>query len=70
VVDTGNWMQWSKKVILAVDWLESISYVKQEISVGLSANIIREAPEFPDRHPLEPNFEKALYDFYDKAFHE
>jgi len=68
VVDISNWMPWSKKVMLPIDWLEEISYVKREISIKLLTEIIKEAPEFDGRHPIELDFEKGLHDFYNKAF--
>jgi hypothetical protein len=67
-VDTSNWRPWSKKVILAADWLAEISYVEREVSISLLADTIKNAPEYDAGRPVEVDFEKALYEFYNKSF--
>jgi hypothetical protein len=68
VVDTSDWLPWSRKVLLAIDWLEKISYTGKEVGIDLTTETIKKAPEFDERHPLELDFEKATYDFYERAF--
>ena len=33
VADTSSWKPWSKSVVLSVNWLDSISYVKHEVMI-------------------------------------
>ena len=68
IIDTSNWRPWSKKVLLAVDWLDEISYVDGEVPINLTTDVIRKAPEYNASRPIEMDFEKILYDFYDKRF--
>ena len=64
VVDTSDWMPWSKKVLVAVDWMENISYVNHEIAVKVSKEAIESAPEF-ERGDLNDEYETMLHDHYD-----
>ncbi len=64
VVDTSNWMPWSKKVLVAVDWMKNISYVNHEITVVISTKAIESAPEY-ERGDLNDEYEKMLHDHYD-----
>lgn len=68
IVDTSNWLPWSKKVLLAIDWLEDISYVDRQVTIGLPSDTIKDAPEFDSSRPMDIDYEKALYDFYHKSF--
>ncbi|MFO7852057.1 MAG: PRC-barrel domain-containing protein [Bacteroidota bacterium] len=63
IADTSNWLPWSKKVILPIDFLNDISYVNQEVSIHLEKDSIKNAPEFDRSRPLEPAEEKSVYDF-------
>jgi hypothetical protein len=68
IFDTNNWLPWSKKVLLAIDWLEDISYVDRGIGIGLPTDSIKDAPEFDIDRLQDKEYEKALYDFYRKSF--
>jgi hypothetical protein len=68
IVDTSNWVPWSKKVILPIDCLLNISYVNKEVEISLLKDIIKASPESDSIHQLDLDYEKALYDFYDKSF--
>lgn len=67
IVDTSNWLPWSKKVLLAISWLEEISYLDQEVSINLHTETIKNAPEFNPDHPIEDAYEKNLFDFYSRS---
>jgi len=67
IIDTKNWLPWSKKVIIAVDWMESISYVKQEVNINLKTEIIKNAPEFNSVNLIDFKFEKSLFDYYSSS---
>jgi hypothetical protein len=64
VIDTKNWMPWSKKVLVAVDWMDKVSYVQQEVELNLNTNTIESAPEYNPGDLMDTNYEKDLYDFY------
>ncbi len=64
VVDTKNWLPWSKKVLISINHMESISYVAQKININLKIETIKEAPEFNYSEPINEAYEKQLYDYY------
>lgn len=70
VIDTSNWMPWSKKVILSIAWLKEISYFDGEVDINLHSDTIKDAPEFDADAPIESNFEESLYKHYNKSFYE
>mgnify|MGYP002398342303 CR=1 FL=1 len=68
VIDTSNWMPWSKKVLIAVEWLSEISYLDQEAQINLLSKTIKEAPEFNYDSPIQTEYEIQLYNFYNDVF--
>ena len=67
VVDTSNWLPWSKKVLISINWLREISYVTREVSIDLRKETIKDAPEYDPRKPLEEDIERTLYDFFSRS---
>lgn len=67
VVDTKNWLPWSKKVLIAIDWLDEVSYVNQEVEMKLHTNTIENAPEYNPDDFISQYYEKTLYDFYSRS---
>jgi sporulation protein YlmC with PRC-barrel domain len=67
VIDTKNWLPWSKKVIIAVDWMDRISYINREVNIKLSTETIKNAPEFGSMNLVDIDFEKSLYDYYSSS---
>jgi len=64
VIDTSNWIPWSKIVIIPINRLEEISYVQSEIKVNLSTERIKNSPEYIDCTQIKNEYEKLLYEFY------
>jgi sporulation protein YlmC with PRC-barrel domain len=67
IIDTKNWLPWSKKVIIAVDWLDSISYVNREVKINMQTETIKNAPEAKSIELIDFEFEKSLYDYYSSS---
>lgn len=63
IADTSNWLPWSKKVIMPLNFLDEISYAKQEVSISLKKDTIKNAPEYDPGGKLELQEEKTAYDF-------
>ncbi|MFO7756115.1 MAG: PRC-barrel domain-containing protein [Bacteroidales bacterium] len=70
IIDTKNWVPWSREVILSVDILDEINYVRSEVSVPLTKDNIKEAPEFDPGHPIDMDYEKALNKYYKEILEE
>jgi sporulation protein YlmC with PRC-barrel domain len=67
IVDTSNWLPWSKKVLLAIDWMRKISYVKREVKTNLTIETIKNAPEYKPADIIDEVYEKGLHDFYSRS---
>ena len=65
IVDTRNWWP-GKKVLLAPQWIEDISWHESHISVDLLADAIRNAPEFDESGGITRDYEKRLYEHYNR----
>ncbi|MEE4214540.1 MAG: PRC-barrel domain-containing protein [Bacteroidales bacterium] len=70
IIDTKNWVPWSREVILSVDILDEINYVRSEVNVPLEKDDIRKAPEFDPGHPIDMDYEKALNKYYQAILEE
>jgi hypothetical protein len=64
VVDTRNWLPWSKKVLISINHMDKISYAKQKININLNIETIKNAPELNYSEPINEEYEKQLYDYY------
>jgi hypothetical protein len=63
VVDTSR-LPFSRRVLLAVEWIDEVDWVDQKVHVDLPAERIEEAPEFDPREPLNEARETVYYDYY------
>jgi sporulation protein YlmC with PRC-barrel domain len=64
VVEFTRWLSSNKKVLISVEWLEEISYIDQEITISMTPEKLKRAPEYNPEVDLSPEEEKKLYDFY------
>lgn len=67
IVDTQSWVPWSKKVMIAIDWLDEISYTKREAKIKLRTETIKNAPEFDPNALVDHKYEKSIYDYYSSS---
>ncbi len=67
IVDTKNWLPWSKKVVISADWMDDISYLKKEIKIRLKIETIKNAPEYQSNDNISLQYEKSLYDYYSQS---
>ena len=67
VIDTKNWLPWSKKVLIAIDWMDKISYVKREVKINLKTDTIKSAPEYNPADFIDMKYEQGLYDYYSRS---
>ncbi|MBE0662983.1 MAG: PRC-barrel domain-containing protein [Bacteroidales bacterium] len=66
IVDTSNWLPWSKKVMLAVDWMKEISYANREVKINLTTDTIKDAPDYDSDQPIEMSYEHELSEYYQR----
>ena len=65
VVDTRNWLP-GKKVLVAPDWIEEVSWAASQVKVDLTREKIKQAPEYDVSKPLTRELENKLYEYYSK----
>ena len=64
VVDTKNWWP-GKRVLVAPEWIERVSWADSRVYVDLSREAIKSGPEF-DADLLNRDYEEKLYKHYDR----
>jgi hypothetical protein len=65
IIDTGNWMPWNKKkVIIPINSLTEISYVKEEIKLNMNIEQIKNSPKYDESLAFEVNYEESVNSFY------
>ncbi len=63
VIDTSNWW-FGKKVLVAPQWAQSISWAKSMVYVNLTKDAIKSSPEWNPEALLNREYEERLYDYY------
>jgi hypothetical protein len=63
VIDTKSFWP-SKSVLLPPDWVNSVSWRGQKCRINLPEDVIKQAPDFDPRQPIDRDFEERLYGYY------
>jgi hypothetical protein len=63
VVDTVNWWP-GKKVLVAPQWINDVSWTESRVYVNLSRERIKNAPEYDSSALLDRAYEDKLYEHY------
>lgn len=63
VARTAKWLP-GRKVLLSLQWLESIHWVDEKVYVDLDSESIRKSPQFDPSQPVNRQYETTLYDCY------
>ncbi len=63
VINTQNWWP-GKKVLLATEWIERVSWADSKIFVDLSREVIKQSPEFTEESLLTREYEAEIHDHY------
>ncbi len=53
-----------KKVILSLEWAESVSWSERHFKIDLNRDEIRDGPEFDPDRPVNVEYEEHLFDYY------
>lgn len=65
VIDTGNWRP-RKKVLIAPQWIERVSWRESKVFVNLLRDAIGKSPEYTEEALLTRDFEYGLYQHYNR----
>lgn len=63
VVNTKNILP-GKKVLLSVEWIETIDWPGATLDVSISKEMIKQSPRFDPSQPVNQNYENDLFDYY------
>ena len=65
VIDTRNWWP-GKHVLLSPKWVEEVDWFGRTVSVDMTRDAIKEAPEYDEEAPITREYETLLHDHYAK----
>jgi len=65
MVDTVNWWP-GKKVLLAPQWIERVSWEESTVFVNLSREVIKQSPEYTEESLLTRDYETKLHGHYNR----
>jgi hypothetical protein len=63
-IDTRPWWPGSKKVLLARQWIEDVSWEDRKVRVDVGRSALKEAPEYEEHKPISEQYELALFKHY------
>jgi len=66
VVDTRNWWPGGKKVLISPQWIDDISWADGAVSVHMTREQVKSAPEFDESLVLDRDYETRLYASYNR----
>jgi len=66
IVDTKDWLP-GKRVLISPRWIERISWKQERVSIALSRDAIRRAPEYGNESHVGRDYEAALRDHYNST---
>jgi hypothetical protein len=65
-VDTINWLP-SKWVLVPASQIAKINWEERNVYINSSREVIRNAPQYLPKNPLEDEYVKRLCDYYDQS---
>jgi uncharacterized protein YrrD len=65
IINTQNWWP-GKRVLIATQWIERVSWSELKIVVNLSRELIKQSPEFTDESLLSRDYEVGLHGHYSR----
>jgi sporulation protein YlmC with PRC-barrel domain len=68
VLDTSSWLIKGKKTLIAIPWIDWISYKDREVQLDLSQNIIEDSPPYDPETPINRTYEEVLYDYHGRPY--
>lgn len=66
VVDTSNWWL-GHQVLIAPQWIESVSWQEETVSVNLTRQAVKDAPPFDSKAPLDRIRESDIHEHYERS---
>jgi hypothetical protein len=65
VVNTLNWLS-GRKVIVAPQWIDKVSWENSKVDTQFSKDQIKNSPQYDESEPPDRKYEEELYKFYNR----
>ena len=65
VVDTRNWLP-GRKVLISPKWIQRVSWDQSSVTINLSRETIKQAPEYSEKALLTREYETILHGHYNR----
>jgi sporulation protein YlmC with PRC-barrel domain len=63
IVEAGDWLN-SKKVVLSTKWITDINWENEVVIVNISADEVKNSPDYDDSQPINDDYERDLNNHY------
>jgi hypothetical protein len=63
-VDTRDWWDSAREILLSTEWIESVDSVRFTVSTTLTRDAVEHSPAYVDAVPLNRMYETQLHNFY------
>ena len=63
-VDTRDWWDSAREILLSTEWIESVDSVRFTVSTALTRDAVEHSPAYVDDVPLNRMYETQLHNFY------
>lgn len=67
IVDTSNWLPWSKKVLIPLGSMDKINFVEREVHIRMNTEAIKNAPEYESADSISEDYEEKIMDFFSSS---
>ena len=64
IVDTRNWVPWSKKVLIDIAHIKDIHHREKEVVINLTTDAIKSAPAFDQEALINGDYERRIGAYY------
>lgn len=64
VIDLSAWLKTEKQILVALEWINSIDVVRDEVLIDLKQDAIEFSPPFDPTLPVNRQYEEVVYDYY------
>ncbi|HLO59255.1 MAG TPA: PRC-barrel domain-containing protein [Bacteroidales bacterium] len=68
VVDTNNWLPWSKKTLIDISFIENINYGTREAEISLNTDFLKNAPDYDEDRFVDDQYESNLRNYYERSW--
>lgn len=64
LIDTSNWLQAERQVLLAPTWVEKIEWTTERFTVDVTRALLKQSPQFDPADLIEREYEKRLFEHF------